>query len=142
MPDENDISCRIKRIRKILGLKQKEFAEKLDVSPPSLSEIESGKYNPAIDVLIKLVKEYKVNSSYLLLGEGGMFVETDTLLFTQIEKFAVNIDDVREFLYYFQRSTILQYYILSMFKTRMTYDREAIQEEVTGYEKKQKDNKK
>jgi len=142
MTAKNEIGNRIKEIRNALKLKQKEFAEKLEVSPPSLSEIETGKYNLSSESLIKLVKEYSVNLYYLLLGEGEMFVEADTRMLTQFEKFAVNAEDVREFLYYFQRSAILQYYILSMFKTRMTYDSDAIAEEASKKEKKQQDRKK
>lgn len=141
MTAKNEIGNRIKEIRNALKLKQKEFADKLDVSPPSLSEIETGKYNPSIDALIKLVKEYNVNLYYLLLGEGEMFVEADTRMLTQFEKYAVNAEDVREFLYYFQRSAIMQYYILSMFKTRMTCDGDAIEKEVTKFNKEQQDNK-
>lgn len=137
MTAKNEIGNRIKEIRNALKLKQKEFAEKLDVSPPSLSEIETGKYNLSVESLIKLVKEYSVNLYYLLFGEGEMFLEADTRMLTQFEKYAVNAEDVHEFLYYFQRSAIMQYYILSMFKTRMASDGDVIEKEVTKFNKEQ-----
>jgi len=130
MTAKNEIGNRIKEIRNALKLKQKEFSEKLDVSPPSLSEIETGKYNPSMDFVIKLAKNHNVNLCYLLLGEGEMFVDPNLSLFSSIEKFAVNIDDVKEFLYYFQRSHIIQYYILNQFQAKMITEKDVIEKDI------------
>jgi hypothetical protein len=56
--------------------------------------------------------EPNVNLYYVLFGEGGMFEDPLVSAIRQVEAFAKNIGDVREFLYYFKRSSIVQYFIL------------------------------
>jgi transcriptional regulator with XRE-family HTH domain len=124
-----EIGKRIKNIRAALNLTQKSFSEKLNISKSSFSEIESGKYKPGLDIIVKLTKEFDVNLYYILLGEGDMFITPDLLSITQLKEYAVNEKHVREFLYYFRNSTTLQYYILSEFHSRMTKDKEIIRKE-------------
>ena len=45
---------RIKEARKMSGMTQKELAARLDVSVSTLSEYESGKYDPRSDVLCEI----------------------------------------------------------------------------------------
>jgi hypothetical protein len=56
-----------------------------------------------------------------------------------VSKFAVNLEDVRSFLYHFERSAILQYYILAQYKTRMIMDGEPILREIKDDEAKQQE---
>ncbi len=133
---ENDIGYRIKQVRLELKLKQQEFAEKLDMSGPSLSEIETGKTNPGIDLLVKLHKDFNVNLYYVLFGEGSMFEDPLISDLRQLERYAVNLEDVREFLYNFKRSSIIQYFILNQYKKQMVLDEEAILKELGEYKEK------
>jgi len=130
MTHTKEIGERIREIRKQLKLNQKELGEKMNLSAGSFSEIETGKYNPSMEFLIKLAKNHNVNLCYLLLGEGEMFVDPNLSLFSSIEKFAVNIDDVKEFLYYFQRSHIIQYYILNQFQAKMITEKDVIEKDI------------
>ena len=136
MSANNELGSRIKQIRKGLNLTQRELAERLNVTPPTISEIESGRYNPSIEFLIRLNKEFNVNLYYLLLGEGQMYIDPEILSLTRIEEYAVNVDEVRKFLCYFQKSEILQYFILSQFKSKMAQEKEAILKEIEESEKK------
>ena len=45
---------RIQNIRKSKGLTQEKLAELINIEPPSLSYLETGKYAPSIDTLQKL----------------------------------------------------------------------------------------
>lgn len=130
MTHTKEIGERIREIRKQLKLSQKELGDKMNLSAGSLSEIETGKYNPSMDFVIKLAKNHNVNLYYLLLGEREMFVDPGLSLFGSIERFAVNIDDVKEFLYYFQRSPIIQYHILTQFKAKMITDKDVIEKDI------------
>lgn len=123
---------RLKGIRKSLRFKQKEFAERLKISGPALSEIEGGKYKPGHDFFIKISKEFNVNLYYLLFGEGDMFLDPMASYIRRVNKFAVNTPDVREFFHYFEHSSLLQYLILAHFKLIMAKEteREAIEKEV------------
>lgn len=50
-----------------------QFAEKIGISPSSLSHILSGRNNPSLDVVTKIHKTCQyVNLSWLLYGEGEM----------------------------------------------------------------------
>ena len=63
---------RLKQLRKALGLKQRDIAEKLGVDVSSVSGWESGR--PIPESRIKpLCKEYNVNREWLETGEGEMF---------------------------------------------------------------------
>lgn len=122
MTGKNDVGNRLKLVREALNFSQKDFAKELGVSAPSLSEVETGRNRPGIELLIKLSKNYNVNLYYVLLGKGEMFVNPVMDYFIQVKDFAVNVDDVREFLEVFSKSKEIQYYILSEFQSKMMKD--------------------
>jgi transcriptional regulator with XRE-family HTH domain len=134
--NKNTAGYRVKQIRKALNIKGKDFAPRIKISGPSLSEIERGKYYPNFEFMVNIVKEFNVNLYYLILGEGEMFVEpgkrTDMLL---LEELAGNSSHIRQFLYYFERSDIIRFYILSQFKHKLMLDKEMIAKEVSEFEK-------
>ncbi len=69
---------RIKQIRKVKGLTQQEFAEKLGIKRNTIATYESGRNEP-IDAVISLIcREFNVNEDWLRTGEGDMFIELDT----------------------------------------------------------------
>jgi transcriptional regulator with XRE-family HTH domain len=111
------------------------------MSSPSLSEIETGKYKPGYDFLLRISKEFNVNLYYVLFGEGDMFIDPTLSSYSRAKEFAVNNEDVRDFLYYFERSSILQYFILNQYKTKMVMEKEPILKEIKEYELKRKKKK-
>ncbi len=119
MTDINDISTRIKLIREKLHLLQKDFANELGISAPSLSEIETGRNKPGLELIVKLADKFNVNFYYLLSGKGEMFADPVMDYFLRAPEFAVNTEDVREFLEIFSRSKEIQYHTISEFKSRM-----------------------
>lgn len=135
-----EVGQRIKQIREALKLKQKDFAEKINMSGPSLSELETGKYKPGFDILVNLSKLFNVNLYFILFGQGEMFIDPLLSPYNRLREYAVNIDDVRDFFYHFEHSSILQYYILNTYKSRMMTDKEPITREIE--EKKLKAGKK
>ena len=75
---------RLKSLRKKLGFKQGEFAEKLGLSQTYYSEIEKGKKGFSATVLLSLYA-LNVNLDWLIGGDGEMFrtsgaVPSDPLL--------------------------------------------------------------
>jgi transcriptional regulator with XRE-family HTH domain len=117
-----EIGCRIKQTRIALNLKQKDFAEELDISVSSLSEIETGKCKAGIEFLANLSKKFNVNLHFVYFGEGDMFISPTASSYQRAPNFAVNLEDVRDFLFHFERSAILQYFIMSQYKIRMMID--------------------
>jgi transcriptional regulator with XRE-family HTH domain len=132
------IGSRIKEIRKELGLNQREFSKKLGMNQSTLSEVEKGKYNLSIDIIIKLAKEYDVNLYYLLTDDDEMFLPTDVLSLTRIKEYAVIPESIKRFLFHFQGSPIVQHYILSQYRILMAEKGHAILQEVEKFKKEKK----
>ena len=69
-----DLSTRLKQVRKELNLSQTELAEKLDVQQADISRWESGKTTPNFQTLQKY-SSLNVNVSWLFTGIGKIFDE-------------------------------------------------------------------
>ena len=50
----------IKKIRKERGIKQLKFAEDLQVTRQTLTAIENGKYNPSLELALKILKYFNL----------------------------------------------------------------------------------
>lgn len=60
------LGARIRQIRKSLGLSQQALAEKLDVSRPSISQIENGERKVSAEELKKLAETFNLSTDALL----------------------------------------------------------------------------
>ncbi len=136
-----EVGKRIQQIRKALNLTQEEFGNSLGTSKASLSEVENGKYKAGIEILEKMVTKYNVNLHFVITGEGELFNPPTASAYARAVKFAVNLEDVRDFLYHFERSSILQYFILSQYKTRMMAGGDIIEKEIKAKEPEQSEEK-
>jgi len=123
---EETFGNRVRQIRQRLMMKQKEFARSLGISEPSMSEIENGKYKPGHDFLYNIVKTHNVNLYYLLFGDGEMFLESLTIGGGLSPYFSTNLE-IKRFLWYFERSPILQHFILGHYRRYMNDERENIE---------------
>lgn len=56
-----------------LGLKRNEFAKKLDLSSPFVSELCSGRKIPSDRTISAIVREFGVNEVWLRTGVGSMY---------------------------------------------------------------------
>ena len=135
-----EVGKRIKTIRKTLNLNQKEFGNKLNISDTSLSEIENGKHMPGFDFLNNLAGECSVNLYYIFFGKGDMFVDANSYpVISRIEDFAVNVDDVKDFLQNFKQSPALQYFIMNHYRLFMLKERETIMRDIEESKKKRQE---
>lgn len=139
--NEKEVGERIRNIRKKLNLKQGELGKVLNISDSTLSDIEKGKSRPTFDFLYNIVKLYNVNLYYILFGEGDMFLDPTISLFSRLAGFSANIEDVRSFLFYFERSPTIQYTTLTAFKAKLFREKDIIMSEVNEYEEKVKKEK-
>jgi len=69
-----NIGQRIKELRKMLRLSQKEFAEKIGKSLRAVQNWEYGQRTPDESTLKLIAREFNVNEEWLKTGEGEMFV--------------------------------------------------------------------
>jgi transcriptional regulator with XRE-family HTH domain len=68
MNNLHSVGERLRSIRKQHKLTQTEFAQSLEISQGTLSEIESGKATPSFDVLVLLADKYLVDMNWLVLN--------------------------------------------------------------------------
>lgn len=76
----NTIGERIKIIRMHFNLGIREFSNKSGISKSYTSELENNKRKPGSGILISLSRTFRVNPTWILTGEGDVFLESDHLL--------------------------------------------------------------
>ena len=70
MLEQSKIIERIKRIISDSGLSNSSFADKIGVPRSSISHILSGRNNPSLDLIIKILRNFDdINADFLLKGD-------------------------------------------------------------------------
>lgn len=64
----------IKKLRKTLGLTQKEFGERIGVKPNTIATYEQGRNQPIDAVTSLICREFNVSETWLRTGKGKMFI--------------------------------------------------------------------
>lgn len=69
---------RIVLLMKSLGLNPTQFADEIGVQRSSISHILSGRNNPSLDIVTKILNRFKeVDSNWLILGKGSLFSKSE-----------------------------------------------------------------
>ncbi|UCH92705.1 MAG: helix-turn-helix transcriptional regulator [Candidatus Aminicenantes bacterium] len=139
MADRKSVEKRIRLIREALDMTQSQLAKQLNISPATMCHIEKGLYRPNFEFLVNISKKFNVNLYYVLFGEGDMFLDPFIWYMNQSDGYAVNPGEVRRFLWFFQRSQIVQYLTLGYFKTIMKRERQSIEQEINEFDNNQMD---
>ena len=69
---------RVEKLRKELGLNQEEFAKAIRVSRQTISSIETGKYNPSLDLAFTIADFFGKTIEEIFIHKGGATDETET----------------------------------------------------------------
>lgn len=69
------MQSRIKAVRKLLGLTQTEFGERLGVKGNTVTGYENGLRMPSDAILRAICREFNVNEDWLRTGNGEMFLQ-------------------------------------------------------------------
>ena len=92
---------RILKIMEREGLTPSKFAESIGIQRSAMSHIISGRNNPSLDVLLKILEKFTyVDSDWLLFGKGEMIrghVLTEPDLFTNTPKIMTEVQAVPEY---------------------------------------------
>ena len=64
-----ELGARVREARSRLDLNQNELAEKAQLHPTYISQIENGKANMSVDVLIRLTEALQVSADWLLQAD-------------------------------------------------------------------------
>jgi len=119
------LGMRIGEIREALNLKQKEFAESLNLSYSYYNQIENGNGNPGLDFFYNLIEKYHVNMEYLFHGTGKMFLgeEKDRILEGGNLQPAMSMDDLA---WYMEHSAIVKHMLLDYANSILRDNKDAI----------------
>ena len=110
---------RVRALRKQLRFTQKAFGRDLGISLQHLSDIELDKKKPCHDFFYHMVKAFKVNLNYLLLGDGEMFLGEEVKEGVIPKRFKTGNPDVDVFLHYFFNSDMVKFHALFEFSKLM-----------------------
>ena len=69
--NKDTLGGRIRTRRQEAGISQLQLADRADISQPYVSELEKGKFDPTVTVLLRIAKALKVPVGELLGEEGG-----------------------------------------------------------------------
>jgi transcriptional regulator with XRE-family HTH domain len=76
---------RIRALRKVLGLTQKEFADRIGITYQMLGLYERGKYEPSEKVLKLISSTFGVSYEWLKTGQGEMWERKEKTLLEELE---------------------------------------------------------
>ena len=65
---------RFKKIRSYYGLSQAQFAQKIQVSPGFISNVETGRSNVSEKTINAICEAFPICKEWICLGEGEMFL--------------------------------------------------------------------
>lgn len=85
------MNTRIKELRTILKLTQKEFGEKIGLKS-SISEIEQGNAPITERTILTICLQFNVNEKWLRYGEGSMFISNNKK-FNEFFEIFVNLNE-------------------------------------------------
>jgi len=140
---ENDqiaIGKRIKAIRERLGFTQPVFASHLNVSGPTVSDVELGKTRVGTEMLFNMAVKFNIDIYYVLFGEGEPFRSKIKSLHSLLEEryFGDWTEDILEMIYHMKMSKMYLSGILNYSKQYYYRNRDIITEEEKDFLEKSK----
>lgn len=85
------MNTRIEQLIDALDIKKVDFANRVGVSQPFVSELCSGRKAPSDRTITDICREFNVNERWLRTGEGEMFIQL-----TKSEKISVFLAQITE----------------------------------------------
>jgi transcriptional regulator with XRE-family HTH domain len=136
-----EIGRRLKLVRKSLGLRQKEFAQKVNISVTTLSDMETGKSRAGFDFLYNIVKIFNFNLYYIFFEEGDMFNDNKNHPNKEVSICDSDDEDVQEFLWYLLHSKYVKFNVLAWFRKFYNQEEAAIKQDLDKGKNKSYNNK-
>ncbi len=120
-----EIGNRLKQARKSLHIQQKDAALKLDVSAGHLSEIEAGKANASLDLLLRLAELYNISSEYIFSGRGEMFYDAAGKGREEPFDFTSDVDNMDDLLWLLKNSGYVKVSVMG-YVSKLIIDEETV----------------
>ncbi|MDI7227933.1 helix-turn-helix domain-containing protein [Leptospira santarosai] len=84
---QNKISKRVRELIDALGITQREFADKLNLTPAFINNVLNQGKSFSQETIIKISFKFRVNINWLLSGEGDMFIPSAEEIHKQVDEF-------------------------------------------------------
>ena len=84
MYNRDEIGKRIKSARQEKNLSQMQFAELINVSTPSLSDIEKGKTNLYLEIFTRIMEALQVSADWLIIADTPQTMEYSSAELNQL----------------------------------------------------------
>ncbi len=82
---------RINLLLKAKNITARQFAEEIGIQPSGISHILSGRNNPSLDFVLKVMKRWpEINISWLMFGKGEMYVSPVEMQHTSVQQQAID----------------------------------------------------
>lgn len=139
-----EVGRRLKDIRRALGISQKDFATRIEVTNSLLSEIEAGKVKAGPNFLIATAREFRVNPTWVLLEEGEMFLNKDDFSTASVSQneFGDQTTRVKEMLWYLKHSPLVQSTVLGFVGKFLLENEQSIRKDIEKSETRKVENNK
>lgn len=119
-------ALRIKYTREHFKLKQKDFADSLGFQNSYISAIEAGERNISQNVLVSLAKVYNISPTWVLLGQGAMFLN-------DVDNSKNNGDPdpgLKKLIWYCENSQFVKHTVLGSFLRLLREDKTIIEDDI------------
>lgn len=90
------MNTRLRELRKLKKLSQKEFGEKINISQSQIASYENGARNIPTRVVKDISKVYRVNEEWFTSGEGDIFIDI-------IDELDIEDPELRELAYLYEK---------------------------------------
>ena len=140
--DTSEVGKRLKDVRRVLDISQKDFAAGIDVSGSYLSEIESGKTKPGYNLILAVARKFNVSPNWLLLEQGEMFIGKDSMAAISENDFGDQAERVKELLLYLKKSPLVQSTVLGFVSKFLYENEESIRKDIEKNKAKKAENNK
>jgi transcriptional regulator with XRE-family HTH domain len=135
----NPINARLLEVRTELGLTQKDMAEKLEISAPTLNMMEKGKQGVSSEVMITLAQQLEVRPDFMLLGKKPVFYRKAEELIGTINILLDYGKPALHMLNAIAKSAMCYYNIMATFEMYYHKNRNDIDEQIREFEKEEAD---
>ncbi|WP_032809496.1 MULTISPECIES: helix-turn-helix domain-containing protein [unclassified Leptospira] len=93
---QNEISGRVRELITALGLTQREFADKLSLTPAFINNVLNQGKSFSQETIAKISFKFRVNINWLLSGEGDMFIPSAAEIHRQVDEFRELLGKLRK----------------------------------------------
>ena len=84
---------KIKELRKHLGLTQAQLADALEIKQSPISQIESDKIQPSLDLITKIIRKFNISFDYFIIKNAQVNAQVNTQVNTHLNEKNIQLEE-------------------------------------------------